>query len=115
MKEKPEVKTMSATKTGKFIRTACTLRKITTQELADTLSVSIQTVSSWMDGKVIPEPAQIRKMAELFRCSAADILSGTLSDETYWNQVWYNLSRDIVIPEDSYHIPVDLTFDLESE
>lgn len=106
---------MSATKTGKFIRTACTLRKITTQELADTLSVSIQTVSSWMDGKVIPEPAQIRKMAELFRCSAADILSGTLSDETYWNQVWYNLSRDIVIPEDSYHIPVDLTFDLESE
>ena len=106
---------MPAQKTGKFIRTACTLRKIPVQELADKLSVSIQTVTDWEEGKTLPDLSHIRKMAEIFRCSAADILSGTLSDETYWNQVWFNLSKDIVIPEDSYHAPVELNFDMESE
>ncbi len=106
---------MALQKTGKFIRTALALRKITHQELSENLSVSLQTIADWEEGTAIPDSAQIKKMAEIFRCSPADILSGSLSDETYWNQVWFNLANDIVIPEDSYHAPVELKFDLESE
>ncbi len=105
---------MSAQKTGKFIHIARSIRKISIQELAEKLSVPVHTVSDWEEGMILPTPAQIRKMAEVFRCSAADILSGTLSDETYWNQIWNNLSNDIVIPEDSYHAPVTLEFDMDS-
>lgn len=106
---------MSAQNTGKFIRIACNIRKITAQALADQLSVSAQTVCDWEEGRILPEPAQIRKMAEIFDCTPGDILSGSLSDDTYWNRVWPNLSKDIVIPEDSYHVPVDLNFHFESE
>lgn len=106
---------MPQQKTGKFIRTTCALRNITAQELAEKLSVPVQTVAAWEDGTVLPSSAQIQAMAEIFRCSAADILSGSLSDETYWNRVWFDLPKDIVIPEDSYHAPVELRFDPESD
>lgn len=106
---------MSAQRTGKFIQAARTIRQISLEALAQQLSLPVGTIADWEQGLALPESAQIRKMAEIFNCTPADILSGTLSDDTYWNRVWTNLSKDIVIPENSYHAPVDLSFHFDSE
>ena len=106
---------MPIQKTGKFIQAARAIRQISLQELAQALSVSTETVSRWEQGLDIPSFGQIKQMAVLFRCTPADIFNGTLSDETFWEKIWCNLPKDIVIPEESYHAPVSAEFDFTSE
>lgn len=106
---------MPAQNTAKFIRAARAILQMPLQDLADRLSVSVQTVSDWEQGLSMPDISQVRVMAELFRCSTADVLSGAVSDETFFDRFWYNPDKGIVIPEDSYHVPVELKFDFHSE
>jgi len=52
-------------------------RKMTQEELAERLGVSVQTISKWENGHTLPETSSLPSLAKLFGCSVDAILIPT--------------------------------------
>lgn len=68
-------------------------RGLTLDEVGRSIGISKQTVAKWESGQVVPRPANVHALANLFHISVADI--SDLKPEK-----WITDRPDVIIPED---------------
>ena len=61
---------------GTKIKEARTNKRLTQEQVAETLLVSRQTVSNWENGKSLPDIVSVIKMSELYEISLDALLKG---------------------------------------
>lgn len=69
----------------------------TQYELAETLYVTHQAVSKWEKGKSIPSIEILYELTKLFHVSIDYVLDNTEINETNYDQLFNNFSRDVVV------------------
>ncbi len=61
------------------IKEARIRRNLKQEEVAEFVSVTVQTYSKWENGKTEPKASQVNKLSEILRISEKEICSGKLS------------------------------------
>lgn len=74
---------MNMQKTGAFIQASRKRLNLSQQALGEYLSVTDKAVSKWERGLACPDIENLKNMAQLFRCSMADIVSGFQPDPSH--------------------------------
>lgn len=73
---------MNQQKTGRFIRTLRTEKKLTQEQLAEILGVSNRSVSRWENGVNMPELDLLILIAKYFDVEIGELLEGERREET---------------------------------
>ena len=72
---------MNQEKISKFIREKREENKLTQQELADKLNLSVKTISKWECERGIPDIGSIQELAKVLKVSVVDLLNGEESKD----------------------------------
>ena len=79
---------------GSTIRTLREGRKMTQEDLAKALNVSMQTVSSWEIGNSMPRMGVLKKMADYFEVDVSAIVAGVDKTEAVVTYLFKTLTPD---------------------
>lgn len=66
--------TIDIEKTGKNIKDRMVIKGLSSQQLADYLSISISAVYHWLQGRKVPSIDNLILLSELFECSVDEII-----------------------------------------
>lgn len=86
---------MEAKKIGSFIKQLREKEKWSQLDLANKLYVTQQAISSWENGKSIPDIDKLKSLSEIFNVGITDLYMGEkLEDDSKKNEVIYNVVKD---------------------
>lgn len=87
---------MNQEKIGKFIATLRKEKKMTQEELAESLGVTNKSVSRWENGKTMPDLSLIKKLTDILGITINELLSGEkLTKEEYQEKLEENIVNTI--------------------
>ena len=85
---------MNMQKTGAFIQASRKRLNLSQQALGEYLSVTDKAVSKWERGLACPDIENLKNMAQLFRCSMADIVNGMQLDSSHSSNLPMEIPAD---------------------
>ncbi len=87
---------MDQEKIGKFIATLRKEKKMTQEELAESLVVTNKSISRWENGKTMPDLSLIKKLTDILGITINELLSGEkLTKEEYQERFEENIVNTI--------------------